>query len=76
MLEQEGGCTLEELLCEDEHTVSQVKANNPRLTEFLCTRSTLQKLIEYSTQTPLDEDSHDISRKFPFVASDILTQSK
>jgi hypothetical protein len=76
MLEQEGGCTLEELLCEDEHTVSQVKAANPKLTEYLCQRSTLQKLIEYATQTPSDPDSHEISKKFPFVAADILSQSK
>jgi hypothetical protein len=35
MLEQEGGCTLEDLLAEDEHCVSQCKAANYKLTEFM-----------------------------------------
>ena len=76
MLEQEGGCTLEDLLAEDEHCVSQCKAANYKLTEFMSLRSTLQKLLEYSTLKPADIHSHDIAHKFPFVASEILTSSK
>jgi len=49
MLEKEGGCTIEELLQEDEVTLSQVKQNNAKLIEFLCQRTTLQKLIAYAT---------------------------
>jgi hypothetical protein len=76
MLEQEGGCTLEELLCEDEHCVNQCKAANYKLTEFMSQKTTLQKLIEYATLTPSDPDSHEIAHKFPFVATEILTSSK
>jgi hypothetical protein len=76
MLEQEGGCTLEELLAEDEHCVGQCKAANYKLTEFMSKRETLQKLIQYATMTPSDVESHEIAHKFPFVAADILTSSK
>lgn len=75
MLEQEGGCTLEELLAEDEFTLQQCKASNPKLTEFLCQRTNLEELIRYATLTPKDE-SHDVAHKYPFVAADILCASK
>ena len=76
MLTADGGCTLEELLAEDEHCLNQCKAANPKLIEFMCQRSTLQKLVEYATLHPTDENNHDVAHKYPFVAADILTQSK
>lgn len=76
MLTQEGGCTLEELLAEDDHCVSQCRSANSRLVEFMCQRKTLQKLVEYATQVPSDEHDHDAAHKFPFVAADILSSSK
>lgn len=76
MLEQDGGCSLEELLIEDEHCTNQCKAANPKLTDFLCQRATLQKLIQYATLPPKDMKSHDVGHKFPFVAAEILTSSK
>jgi hypothetical protein len=75
MLEQEGGCTLEDLLNEDEHCLQQCKAANPKLTDMLCQRSTLTKLIQYATLTPTDTN-HNVAHKFPFVACDILCASK
>lgn len=76
MLEQDGGCSLEELLLEDEHTINQCKSSNPKLSDFLCQKATLQKLITYATLPPQDTESHDIGHKFPFVAAEILTSSK
>lgn len=60
-------------MSEDEHCVSQVKVGNAKLTEFMCERETLFKLVHYATRIPSDPQSHDISKKFPFVAHDILT---
>ncbi len=76
MLTQEGSCTLEELLTEDEHCLSQCKAGNAKLIEFMCQRATLQKLIEYATLHPADEKDHDVAHKYPFIATDILTSNK
>ena len=76
MLTQEGGCTLEDLLEEDEHCLNQCKAANTKLIEFMCQRQTLQKLLQYATLHPTDENNHDVAHKFPFVASDILTSNK
>ena len=76
MLDQEGGCTLEELLAEDEHCLNQLKSANARLTEFMCQRETLQKLIAYATKMPADCADHSIAHKYPFIAAEILTASK
>ena len=75
LLDQEGGCTVEELL-EQEFTVSQCRNENQRLIEFLSQKTTLQKLIKYATMRPEDCESHDIAHKFPFAAAEILTSSK
>lgn len=72
---QEGGCTLEDLLVEDEHTVNQCRAANPKLIEFMCQKETLQKLIGYATRYPQNPNNQDQSYKFPFVAADVLTAS-
>jgi hypothetical protein len=42
----------------------------------MCQRKTLQKLVRYATQIPVDADDHDIAHKYPFVAADILSSSK
>ena len=76
LLTQDGGCTLDELLAEEEHCVNQCRAANPKLIEFMCQRSTLQKLIHYATQVPEDPDNHELAHRYPFVAADILTSSK
>ena len=73
---QEGGCTLEELLAEDDHCVNQCRSANAKLVEFMCQRKTLQKLIRYATLVPTDADDHDVAHKYPFVAADILSSSK
>ena len=76
MLDQEGGCTLEELFAEDEHCLNQLKSSNGRLTEFMCQRETLQKLITYATKMPADPEDHTLAHKYPFIAADILTANK
>ena len=76
MLDQEGGCTLEELFAEDEHCLNQLKSSNARLTEFMCQRETLQKLITYATKMPADPEDHTLAHKYPFIAADILTANK
>ena len=48
LLNKEEGCTLEELLAEEE-TVSECKNQNSKLLDFLCTKENLSKLIEYAT---------------------------
>lgn len=76
LLDQEGGCTVEELLSEDEHCISQCRSENQKLAEFFSQKTTLQKLIKYATMRPEDCDSHEIAHKFPYVAAEILTCSK
>lgn len=76
MLEKDGGCTLEELLDEDENCLNQCKAANQKLTEFMCQRSTLQKLVAFATMMPSDVESHAIAHQYPFAAADILCSSK
>ena len=61
---------------EDEHVVNQCRASNPKLIEFICQRETLEKLIEYATVRPSDEDDHNRCHKYPFVAADVLTSCK
>ena len=47
----------------------------PKLIEFICQRSTLQKLIQYSVQHPRNPNNHDQTYKFPFVAADVLASN-
>ena len=76
LLDQEGGCSLEELLTEDDLCLNQCKASHQRLNEFMCQRDALQKLIAYATRMPADPEDHSVAHKFPFVAADVLTASK
>ena len=60
LLNQEEGCTIEELLLEEEKLVVLCRGGSiPKLIEFICQRSTLQKLIQYSVQQPLNPNNHD-----------------
>jgi len=63
-------------LQQDEHVINQCKASNPKLIEFICQRSTLEKLIEFATMRPNDEDDHNRCHKYPFVAADVLASCK
>ena len=47
----------------------------PKLIEFVCQRGTLQKLIQYSVQTPVNPNNHDQTHKFPFFAADVLASN-
>ena len=47
----------------------------PKLIEFVCQRSTLQKLIQYSVQQPVNPNNHDQTHKFPFFAADVLASN-
>lgn len=59
ILNKEGSTNkLEELLAEEE-TISECKAQNQKLLDFLCKRENLQKLIRYATKLPEDPDSKD-----------------
>ena len=75
LLDQEGGCTLEQLLAEDESCIQQAKQANAKLIEFLTQKPNLRQLIEYATLQPKD-DSHETAHKFPFVAQEILCSCK
>jgi hypothetical protein len=75
LLDQEGGCTLEQLLTEDEFVIQQAKQANTKLIDFLTQKNNLRQLIEYSTLKPSDE-SHEVAHKFPFVAQEILCSCK
>lgn len=56
--------------------VNQTRAANPKVTDFMCQRATLQKLIDYATRVPVDANDHEAAHKFPFVAADVLSCSK
>ena len=56
--------------------VNQTRASNPKVTDFMCQRATLQKLIDYATRVPVDANDHEACHKFPFVAADVLSCSK
>lgn len=56
--------------------VNQARASNPKVTDFMCQRETLQKLITYATRVPADENDHEAAHKYPFVAADVLSCSK
>jgi hypothetical protein len=75
LLEQEGGCTLEQLLAEDDFCVQQCKQSHPKLMDFICQKANLQQLVKYATLMPEDE-SHEVAHKYPFVAMEILCSSK
>ena len=47
----------------------------PKLIEFVCQRSTLQKLISYAVQYPKNTNNHDQTHKFPFFAADVLASN-
>ena len=75
ILDQEGGCTLEQLLNEDDFCIQQCKQSHPKLMDFICQRANLEKLIEYATIMP-KEESHDVAHKYPFAAMEVLCSSK
>lgn len=75
LLERDGGCSLEELLAEDDFCVQQCKQSNPKLMIFMCQKQNLEQLIKYATLTPTD-DSHTVAHKYPFVAMEILCSCK
>ena len=64
LLNQEDGCTIEDLLLEEEKLVVLCRGGSiPKLIEFVCQRSTLQKLIGYSVQHPKNQNNHDQTHK-------------
>jgi len=75
LLEQEGGCTLEQLLAEDDFCVQQCKQSHPKLMDFICQKANLQQLVKFATLRPEDE-THEVAHKYPFVAMEILCSSK
>ena len=76
ILNQEEGCTIEELLLEEEKLVVLCRGGSiPKLIEFVCQRSTLQKLISYAVQYPKNTNNHDQTHKFPFFAADVLASN-
>lgn len=76
MLSQEEGCTIEDLLLEEDRLVSLCRGSSmPKLIEFVCQRPTLQKLIQYAVQYPKNQNNHDQTHKFPFFAADVLASN-
>jgi len=64
LLNQENGCTIEELLQEEEKLVVLCRGGSiPKLIEFVCQRATLEKLIAYSVQIPRNPSNHDQTHK-------------
>lgn len=76
LLNQEEGCTIEELLQEEEKLVVLCRGGSiPKLIEFICQRQTLQKLINYAIETPRNPNNHDQTYKFPYYAADVLASN-
>ena len=64
LLTQEEGCTLEDLLAEEEGFVSICKSGStPKLIDFVCQRDALKRLIQYAVQYPQDTENHTQSHK-------------
>lgn len=63
LLSQEDGCTIEDLLLEEESTVCLCRADNAKLIEFICQKETLQKLIRYATKVPENQADRDATYK-------------
>ena len=60
LLNQEEGCTIEELLLEEDKLVVLCRGGSiPKLIEFICQRQTLQKLIQYAVQYPRNPNNED-----------------
>lgn len=63
-MNQEEGCTIEELLMEEDRMVVVCRGGSmPKLTEFVCERTTLTKLIGYAVQSPKNPNNHDQTHK-------------
>jgi serine/threonine-protein phosphatase 6 regulatory subunit 1 len=61
-LNKQGGPTIEELLQEEE-TISECKALNSKLLEFLCQPQNMSKLVKYITLEPQDPSNKDKTYK-------------
>lgn len=60
LLNQEEGCTIEELLNEEDRLVVLCRGgSHPKLIEFICQRNTLQQLINYAVKYPKNPNNHD-----------------
>ena len=60
LLNQEEGCTIEELLLEEEKLTVLCRGGSiPKLIEFVCQRETLVKLVQYAVQYPKNANNHD-----------------
>ena len=67
---EKGELTLEDILNED-RIVQDIRTNhNSKFISFL-TKDKIQKLIDYSTKFP-SEDNHNVGYKYPFNATEIL----
>jgi hypothetical protein len=65
---------LDELLKEDD-TLAECKSQNQKLMEFITRPENLVQVIRYATRMPQEGASDDQQRRFPFIASDVLTSS-
>jgi hypothetical protein len=72
--QEESAGRLESLLNEEE-TMAECKSQNQRLIEFLTEKENLVQLIRYATRTPEDAGDKNVAFKYPFVASDLLSNS-
>ena len=64
LLNQEEGCSIEDLLLEEEKLVVLCRGGSePKLIEFVCQRPTLLKLIQYAVQNPKNPNNHDQTHK-------------
>ena len=67
---EKGELTLEDILNED-CIIQDIKTNNDSKFINFLTKEKIQKLIDYSTKFP-SEDNHNIGYKYPFNATEIL----
>ena len=67
---EKGELTLEDILNED-CIIQDIKTNNDSKFINFFTKEYIQKLIDYSTKFP-SEDNHNIGYKYPFNATEIL----
>jgi serine/threonine-protein phosphatase 6 regulatory subunit 3 len=62
ILEKEGGCSLEDLLLENE-VVMECKNSNQKLLDYLCKPENLQDLIKYTILYPVDPENKNATHR-------------
>jgi len=71
LLGKEGGCTLAELLAEDD-LIQECKSLNTKLVEYLAQPDVTRQLVRYLVDEPPADTTEELKFKFPYLAYEIF----